>query len=172
MTLGRYRDHVDLALLALRSIVGIVFLAHGIKHVINRDKTIRWTGSIGLRYPTLQWFFMAFAEIGIGASFLAGFLTPVGATGLIAMMFVAFWTVHRRAGFFVSARPDEGYEYVLTLSVVAGVVAYLGPGAYSADDALGLTERLSGSTGLTIALGGLGLGLLQLLATYRPSDAG
>jgi putative oxidoreductase len=147
-----------------------VFLAHGVKHVINREKTIRWTASIGLRYPTMQWFFMAFAEIGIGASFLAGFLTPIGAAGLIAMMFVAYWTVHRKAGFFVSARPDEGYEYVLTLSVIAAVVAYLGPGRYSVDDALGLTERLSGTAGLTIALAGILAGVLQLLATYRPSD--
>jgi putative oxidoreductase len=161
---------MDLAILALRSIVGIVFLAHGVKHVINREKTIRWTASIGLRYPTMQWFFMAFAEIGIGASFLAGFLTPIGAAGLIAMLFVAFWTVHRSAGFFVSARPDEGYEYVLTLSVIGGVVAYLGPGRYSVDDALGLTERLSGTAGLTIALAGILAGVLQLLATYRPSD--
>jgi putative oxidoreductase len=161
---------MDFAILALRSIVGIVFLSHGIKHVINREKTIRWTASIGLRYPRMQWFFMAFAEIGIGVSFLAGFLTPVGSAGLIAMLFVAFWTVHRRAGFFVSARPDEGYEYVLTLSVIAGVVAYLGPGRYSVDDALGLTEALSGATGLTIALAGILAGVLQLLATYRPSD--
>ena len=163
---------MDFAILALRSIVGIVFLAHGIKHVINREKTIRWTASIGLRYPRIQWFFMAFAEIGIGVSFLAGFLTPVGSAGLIAMLFVAFWTVHRRAGFFVSARPDEGYEYVLTLSVIAGVVAYLGPGRYSIDDALGLTEGLSGTAGLTIALAGIVAGALQLLATYRPSGTG
>jgi putative oxidoreductase len=163
---------MDFAILALRSIVGIVFLAHGIKHVINREKTIRWTASIGLRYPRMQWFFMAFAEIGIGVSFLAGFLTPVGSAGLIAMLFVAFWTVHRRAGFFVSARPDEGYEYVLTLSVIAGVVAYLGPGRYSIDDALGLAEGLSGTAGLTIALAGIVAGALQLLATYRPSGTG
>jgi putative oxidoreductase len=162
---------MDLAILALRLIVGIVFLAHGVKHVINREKTIRWTASIGLRYPTMQWFFMAFAEIGIGVSFLAGFLTPIGAAGLIAMMFVAFWTVHRRAGFFVSARPDEGYEYVLTLSVIAGVVAYLGPGRYSVDNALDLVERLSGATGLTIALAGILAGVLQLLATYRPQES-
>jgi putative oxidoreductase len=160
---------MDFAILTLRAIVGVVFLAHGVKHVVNREKTIRWTASIGLRYPTMQWFFMAFAEVGIGISFLTGFLTPIGAAGLIAMLFVAFWTVHRRAGFFVSARPDEGYEYVLTLSVIAAVVAYLGPGRYSVDDALGLTEALSGATGLTIALAGILAGVLQVLATYRPS---
>jgi putative oxidoreductase len=160
----------DIVMLVLRLLLGGVFLAHGVKHVINREKTIRWTASIGLRFPTMQWFFMAFAEIGIAVSLLAGFVTAIGAAGLIAMMFVAYWTVHRKAGFFVSARPDEGYEYVLTLSVIGGVVAYLGPGLYSVDDALGLTERLSGTAGLTIALAGILAGVLQLLATYRPSD--
>ena len=157
----------DFAMLVLRLLLGVVFLAHGVKHVINKAKTIRWTASIGLRYPTVQWFFMAFAEIGIGLSFLAGFLTPIGAAGLIAMMFVAFWTVHRSAGFFVSARPDEGYEYVLVLSVVAAAIAILGPGRYSLDHVLGLDGSLAGWTGGLIALSGLGAAAIQLVLTYR-----
>jgi putative oxidoreductase len=160
----------DFAVLALRIAVGVVFLAHGVKHVVNREKTIRWTASIGLRRPGLQWFFMSFTEIGIGLSILTGFLTPVGAAGVVAMMFVAFWTVHRRAGFFVSARPDEGYEYVLVLAVVAVVVATLGPGRVSIDHALGIADRLSGPTGTLIALAGLGGAVVQLALAYRPGS--
>lgn len=160
----------DFAVLALRVVVGVVFLAHGVKHVVNREKTIRWTASIGLRQPTVQWFFMSFAEIGIGLSILTGFLTAVGAAGLVAMMVVAFWTVHRRAGFFVSARPDEGYEYVLVLAVVAVAVATLGPGRVSIDHALGIAERLSGPTGALIALAGIVAAVVQLALAYRPGS--
>lgn len=160
----------DFAVLALRVVVGVVFLAHGVKHVVNREKTIRWTASIGLRQPTVQWFFMSFAEIGIGLSILVGFLTAVGAAGLVAMMVVAFWTVHRRAGFFVSARPDEGYEYVLVLAVVAVAVATLGPGRVSIDHALGIAERLSGPTGALIALAGIVAAVVQLALAYRPGS--
>lgn len=159
-------DH-DLMLLALRLTLGAVFLAHGVKHFVNRDKTIRWTASIGLRYPKIQWFFMAFAEIAIGVSMLAGLLVAFGATGIVAMMLTAFWTVHRRAGFFVSARPDEGYEYVLVLVVVAVAVAVLGPGELSLDHALGIAENLDGATGALIAAAGVPAGVAHLLTTYR-----
>lgn len=161
---------VAFALALVRGVLGIVFVVHGAKHFINREKTIRWTESIGFRRPGVQWFFMTFAEIGIGIGLLAGLFTTVAASGLVAMMFVAFWTVHRHAGFFVSARPDEGYEYVLVLSVAAVAVAILGPGEWSVDHALGLAERLDGAFGGLIAVAGLGAGALQLAAFYRPGE--
>jgi putative oxidoreductase len=157
----------DIIVLALRVVVGIVFLAHGIKHVVNRDKTIRWTASMGLRYPVIQWFFMAFAEIAIGLSMIAGLLTAIGSAGVVAMMVVAFWVVHRHAGFFVSARPDEGYEYVLVLTVVAFAIAVLGPGRFSLDYAIGLADDLSGRTGAIIAASGFVAAIGQLGLSYR-----
>jgi putative oxidoreductase len=163
-------DH-DLVLLALRVTLGVVFLAHGVKHFINREKTIRWTESIGLRYPAVQWFFMAFAEIAIGVSLVAGLLTSFGAAGLVAMMLVAFWTVHRHAGFFVSARPDEGYEYVLVLAVVGVALAFFGPGTASIDHALGIADDLAGRVGALIAALGLPAGAAHLAATYRRPSA-
>ena len=160
----------DAALLVLRLVVGSVFLAHGIKHLINRSKTIRWTESIGFRRPTLQWSFMTFAEMGIGAGLVAGFLTSLAASGLVAMLAVAFWTVHRRAGFWITARPDEGYEYVLVLSVAAAALAMLGPGGWSLDRAVGIDGELDGWTGLVIVVGGLLAAFVQLAVFYRPGE--
>jgi len=157
------------ALLILRSVLGLIFVIHGIKHFINRSKTISWTRSIGFERPGVQWFFMTFAEIGIGLGLLAGFLTSFAAAGLVSMMVVAFWTVHRRAGFFVSARPDEGYEYVLTLAVAAVVVAMLGPGEWSLDHQFDLVSKFDGVTGALIAVAGIGAGVAQLLVFFRPS---
>lgn len=163
-------ETVNAALVVLRVALGIVFVAHGAKHFVNREKTIAWAASIGLRRPGMQWFFMTFAEIGIGAGLLAGLLTSFAAAGLLSMMVGAFWTVHRHAGFFVTARPDEGYEYVFILAAAAFVVALLGPGEWSLDDALGIADDLDGTVGALIAAGGIVVGALQLAAFYRPGD--
>jgi putative oxidoreductase len=164
-------DAMNAALLALRLVAGVVFLAHGVKHFVNREKTIRWTQSIGFRSPRTQWFFMTFAEIGVGLGLAAGLLTSVAVAGAIGILFVAFWTVHRDAGFWVSARPDEGYEYVLTLAVVGLAVALTGPGEWSLDHALDIADDMDGAVGAVIAAAGLAAGALQLLIFYGPSQA-
>ena len=161
-------DAFNAALLMLRVALGIVFVAHGVKHFVNRAKTIAWTESIGFRQPAVQWFFMTFAEIGIGLGLVAGLLTSFAAAGLVAMMLVAFWTVHRHQGFFITARPDEGYEYVLVLAVAGVALATLGPGEWSLDEAIGIATDFDGWTGALIAGAGLIAGILQLGAFHRP----
>jgi putative oxidoreductase len=155
------------ALLALRIALGVVFLAHGWRHVRGRAKVVAWTESIGYRSPKLQWAFMSLGELGIGAGFVAGLLTPAAAAGAVAIAAVAYWTVHRAAGFWVTARPDEGWEYVFVLAVAAVVVAALGPGEWSLDHRLGWSETLSGGTGAAIAASGLMAAILQLTLFFR-----
>ncbi len=162
-------DALNAGSLALRLVLGVVFIAHGVKHFINREKTINWTASIGFKSPGIQWAFMTFAEIGIGVGLALGLLTSFAAAGLVSMMVVAYWTVHRAAGFWVSARPDEGYEYVLVLIVVAVALAIIGPGEWSVDDALDIATSLDEGVGAAIAAGGLGAAILQLATFYRPS---
>ena len=82
-------------------------------------------------------------------------------------MLVAFWSIHRFAGFFVFHRPDEGYEYVVTLAVAATALAMIGPGAISVDAALGVAGALDGWTGGLLAAAGLVAGALQLTAFWR-----
>jgi len=155
------------AMAVLRGVVGIVFLAHGAKHFKSREKTTRWAESIGLKSPGIQWVFMTFAEIGIGLGFLAGFLTSFAAAGLVAMMFVAYWTVHRFAGFWITARPDEGWEYVLVLVGAAIAVAVLGPGEWSLDHAIEIAGDFDGVTGAVIVAGGFLAAIGQLAMFYR-----
>ena len=139
------------ALFALRLALAVVFVAHGVKHYRNRIKTIAWTGSIGFRSPRIQWFLMTFAEMGIGLALAAGFVTSVAAAAALAMMVVAYWTVHRHAGFFITARPDEGWEYVFVVAITAAAIAVLGPGEWSIDHVIGWSQRLDGFTGAVIA---------------------
>lgn len=158
----------DLALLILRLALGLVLLAHGVKHLRNRQKTIAWTASIGFKSPNIQWFFMAFAEMGVGLSLAFGLLTSLGAAGLVSLMAVAFWTVHRHAGFWITARPDEGWEYLFVLAAAAVAIALLGPGEWSIDHALEIADDLDGGVGLVIAGAGVGAAAAQLLAFFRP----
>lgn len=161
-------DSVNIGLLVVRIALGVVFLAHGVKHFRNREKTVAWTASIGFGSPEIQWFFMSFAEMGVGLSVLFGLLTSVGAAGLVSLMAVAFWTVHRHAGFWITARPDEGFEYVMVLAAAAVALALLGPGEWSIDHALGIADNLDGAVGILIVAGGVVAGAGQLATFYRP----
>ncbi len=160
---------IDIALLVLRLAVGLVFLAHGVKHIRGREKTTAWFGSIGFNQPGLQWLASSLSEIGIGVFLIVGLLTAPAAAALIAVMVVAFVTVHRQAGFWITARPDEGWEYVFVLAAVGLALAIAGPGEYSLDDAMGIADNLDGWVGAAFAALGVMAALGQLALFYRPT---
>lgn len=160
-------DPVDAAMLVLRLWLATVIIAHGVNHARSLDGTARWFASKGFRRAEVQARLSAAGEIAIGVGLALGLLTAFAAAGLIATMIVAFWSIHRLAGFFVSARPDEGYEYVATLSVAALVLALVGPGRASVDHAVGLAGQLDGWVGLAIVAGGVVAAGLQLAAFWR-----
>ena len=161
----------DIAMLILRVGVGGVILAHGVKHARGRTKTSNWFGSIGFRQPELQWFFSTATEIGVGVLLIAGALTSLAAAGLIGVMTVAFWTLHRAAGFWVTARPDEGWEYVFVLAVVAFGLAIAGPGDIAVDSAIDIADDLNGWVGLGLGVAGVVLAFVQMAVFWRPAEA-
>lgn len=142
-------------------------IAHGINHARSIEGTASWFGKVGFRAPRLNALLSAVNELAIGGALILGLLTPVVAAGLAATMFVAFWSIHRYAGFFVFHRPDEGYEYALTLAVIAFALAVAGAGSISVDAALGLAETLDGWVGAAIYAGGLALAGAQLALFWR-----
>lgn len=165
-------DPVDLALGIVRLWLAAVMVAHGVNHARSIEGTAGWFESKGFRQARLQAQASAFGEIAIGVALALGLLTSFAAAGLIATMTVAFWSIHRFAGFFVFKRPDEGYEYVATLAVAAAALALLGPGGFSLDSAMGLADRLDGWAGGLIALGGVLAGAVQLALFWSKPDQG
>lgn len=158
----------DLALLLVRVVVGVVMVAHGINHWRGGGKipgTAGWFESLGLRHGVLQAWASVVVEIGAGTLLIVGLATPLAAAAVVSVMLVAGLLHHRDKGFFVF---NEGYEYVLTLGVVALGVSVLGPGAVSVDRAAGIA--VTGWAGLAV---GLGVGLVAtaalLAATWRPT---
>lgn len=160
-------DVIDVTMLAARVWVGIVMLAHGVNHARTLEGTEAWFDKVGFRSPALNAKLSAANEIAIGLAFLAGLLTSVAAAGVVATMLVAFWSIHRFAGFFVFYRPTEGYEYVTTLAMLALVIAIVGPGSISLDSAIGIAGDLNRTTGAAIVGLGLLAGALQLAVFWR-----
>lgn len=158
---------IDVALLLLRLWAGVVMIAHGVNHGRTQEGTAKWFASKGFKSATLNARVSALSEIAIGVALIAGFLTTVAAAALVATMFVAFWTIHRFAGFFNFHRPDEGYEYVTTLALIAIAVAIAGPGRYSVDQALGIAGQLDQWVGLAAIGAGLLAAMGQLAMFWR-----
>ncbi len=163
-------ESFDWAVALLRLVAGAVILAHGVKHARGRVKTANWFGSIGFRQPDLQWFASTATEIGVGVLLIVGLGTSLAAAGLVAVMVVAFWTVHRSVGFWVTARPDEGWEYVLVLGAVAAAIAIGGPGEFSIDAVLGIEDLLNGWVGAALVAGGVVAAGAQIATFFRPNE--
>ena len=169
----------DLALLILRAALGMMIFVHGYNKAFRGGKlagTGRWFESMGMRPGKVHATLAAGTEMGVGVLLVVGLLTQLAAAGLIALMVVAFWTVHRDKGFMITG---EGWEYVALIATMSLVCAILGPGLLSLDAEFGIAHRLDGWTGFWVALLlGVGAGAAQLLLFFRPpppdpaSDAG
>lgn len=164
-------EPADVALLATRTAVGAVFVAHGANHLWGGGKvagTARWFESLGMRPGLFHAWTASLVELCAGGLLILGFMTPFACAGAIGTMVVAWVTNHRRNGFFIF-RPGEGYEYVLTLTFVAVGLAGAGPGRLSVDDAIGWMSPISWLWfTAAIVAGSVGAGGL-LLVFWRPA---
>jgi putative oxidoreductase len=137
---------VDLALLIFRCAIGAVFIAHGVNHIFGGGKiegTGRWFESLGMKPGIVHAWVASITEIGAGALLVLGLLTAFGGAGVVGVMLVAWITNHLKNGFFIF-RPGEGWEYVMVLTVSGLLLAAVGPGEWSIDNAAGLTHRRGG----------------------------
>ena len=158
-------DQLNFGLLLLRLVVGPVFAFHGYAKIFRGGRlagTARWFDSIGMRPGHLHARLAAAGELATGICITLGLLTPLAGMGLVGLMAVAVWTVHRGHGLLVVA---NGWEYNLVLAAIGVALATIGAGEWSLDEALGLD--LNGPVGFAISLGG-GLALATfVLATYH-----
>lgn len=163
---------IDLALLLLRVVFGVFLAVHGINKVRGGIAgTVRWFAGIGFRWPRRQAQVAALTETGAGLLFAVGLLTPLAAAAIIAVMVVATVVAHLRVGFFVYL-PGQGWEYTVSIAVVAVAVGTAGAGQWSLDDAIGVEPTTWGGTwgqGLVAVVVGLVAAALQLAVCYRPA---
>lgn len=163
---------VDLSLFVLRVALGVVFIAHGYNHIFGGGKiagTGRWFVSLGMRPGWLHAWVASLTELGSGVLLLVGALTPLACAGVVGTMTVALITNHLRNGFFIF-RPGEGYEYVLTLILVAVGVAGVGPGRWSVDHVVGWFDPPGWLGFLVASAAGFGGAALLLMTFWRPAS--
>ena len=172
MVEGLEQTEFDAVTAGFRVIVGLVFAAHGWAKRFSGgglSGTAGWFDSIGMRPGKLHANLASSTEMLTGVLLAVGFLTSFAAAGIVGIMVVAGWAVHRDKGFFIVA---EGWEYTFMVALMAVAIAGLGPGRWSIDQAIGLADDLNGWTGLAIALIlGIGVGVAQLAVFYKPDPA-
>jgi len=133
----------DLGVLALRLVLGAVFLGHGAQKAFGAfggpgfNGATGFVGSLGFRPARVWAAFAVGGELAAGLLFLLGLLTPLAGLLVLATMAVAIAKVHAPKGFFVQ---NGGYEYNLVLIIAALAVAAMGPGRFSLDHVLGLVR--------------------------------
>jgi putative oxidoreductase len=155
--------HADVGLVLIRVVVGALFIGHGLQKLTGAfgghgiEGTAMFMESLDLR-PGRRWALVAgLAESIGGLLFALGFLTPVGAVLISAVMLMAMFRVHWAHGLWVQ---NGGYEYLLVTVVLTVGVALIGPGSYALDTYFGLTLPV-----VPILVAGLALDLIVVAIT-------
>jgi putative oxidoreductase len=139
-----FSTNPDWTLTIIRTILGIVFFAHG------AQKLLGWFGGPGLK-ETIRTMHdhmglplpLAFAAVATeffgGVGLIIGLLGRVAAVGIGVTMLFAIVMVHGRNGLFMDwfgARKNHGYEFHLLVIALAIVLVAKGSGALSLDHLL------------------------------------
>jgi putative oxidoreductase len=131
------RHHVALAI--ARIVVGAVFIAHGAQKLFVFGPTGigGYFASIGVPASGVMGPFIGGLEFFGGIALVVGLLARLAGLGLFCDMLGAITFVHFRNGFFL----PKGYEFVMTLGLVALAIAVGGAGAYSLDAVIARRRR-------------------------------
>ena len=149
---------MDLALFALRAVVGLLLVGHGAQKLFGAfgggglDGTAGMFDNIGLRPGWLHARAAGAMEFVGGALLALGLFTPFAAAAIIAVMTAAVITVHAPNGIW---NTNKGYEFNLVIAAAVFALAGAGAGAWSLDNAFGFDLH-----GAAWAIGALVVGLI------------
>ena len=131
MVCGNFRNKVEpVVLTIMRIAVGVIMAGHGWDKLHNVENIVKAFGSMGLPHPEIAVYLAIAGELGGGLGLLVGLLTPIAAFGIVCVMLVAITQVHWSNGLFAK---NNGFEYPLTLLVVALYFIFRGAGPISLD---------------------------------------
>ncbi|QRV22970.1 DoxX family protein [Marinomonas foliarum] len=120
----------------LRIPVGLILMAHGAQKLFamfggyGLEGTGQFMASLGLEPGYLMALLAGSAEFFGGAALVIGLLVRPASVVIAFTMLIAIVTVHISNGLFMS---NNGYEYALTLLIVAVSLVFSGAGSYSVD---------------------------------------
>lgn len=161
---------VSAGLLVARLVLGPLMAAHG------AQKLLGWFGGHGLRGTAAGMEHLGFrpglpfalaasvTEIASGVLVAVGLGGPIGPALMVSVMLVAAVSAHLQQGLWAQ---NGGYEMALLYGAVAFALALTGPGAFSADAALGLASLWTPAFAWIALAAGLAGGAANLLARRR-----
>ncbi|KAA1250711.1 DoxX family protein [Mycobacterium simiae] len=142
------RGTQNLGLLILRVGLGAVLVAHGLQKLFGW-----WGGSgvtgfknslsdVGYQHADILAYVGAGGEIVAGVLLVLGLFTPLAAAGALAFLINGLLaTVSARSRSHFSYFLPDGYEYQISLAVMAVAVILSGPGRYGLDAGRGWASR-------------------------------
>jgi putative oxidoreductase len=136
------RASVSWALLAVRLVLGIIFMAHGAQKLFGAFGGLGLAGTMGAHGPGgggIVGLLVGIGEFFGGAGLLLGFLARFSAASNILTMLGAIAMVHAKNGFFLGEKP--GFEYNIALIGLLLAVLIAGPGRYSIGRLLPLPKK-------------------------------
>ena len=121
----------DLALLMVRLVTGVIFIAHGWQKLflLGPAGVAQAFGGMGVPFPGVVGPAIGVIEILGGTAIIFGLLTRLASLGLAGDALGALILVHAKNGFFVPG----GIEFVMLLAANALALAVAGAGQYSID---------------------------------------
>ncbi|WHT18158.1 DoxX family protein [Crossiella sp. CA-258035] len=128
----------DLGLLVLRLVLGGTFIAHGAQKLFGVfngpgiNGFAKFLESFGFQQTRILAYVTGITELGGGLLVLLGFLTPLGAAGLLGVM-INVVTLKWNNGFFLG-QTGSGFEFDLVLGALAAALLFLGPGRAAVDN--------------------------------------
>lgn len=137
----------DVALLLLRAMIGVVFIAHGAQKLFGAfgggglDAAAKAMAGYGLKPGMFFAVLAGISEFGGGLLLLVGLLTPLAGLIITGVMVVAIAVSTGQKGFIVIG--GLGYEYNLVLIAIALALVIAGPGRLSLDRQLGLEQAVA-----------------------------
>jgi len=128
------RSAVDSALLIVRVIVRVIFVAHGAQKLFGAFGGPGLSAVVAMMGPL--GYAVTIGEFFGGLGLIVGFLCRFSAASLIVVMLGAIAMVHGQHGFFLGHAPTDtlatsGFEYNLALIGLLAPILIAGPGSFS-----------------------------------------
>ena len=140
----RDRSAIDWALLVVRIVVGVIFMAHGAQKLFGAfggpglSAVVEMMGPLG--------YLVATGEFFGGLGLVLGFLSRFSAASIILIMLGAIVMVHGKNGFFA----PTGFEYNLALIGLLAPILIAGPGRFAVGRFLPLPKIAGKQRPLTV----------------------
>ena len=125
---------MNLAILVLRVCLGIMFVGHGLQKAFGMfggpgiNGFSQMLSGLGFAPPAFWAYVVAYTELIGGLLLMLGLGVRVSSLMLLAIMIVATWKVHLKAGFFLQA---GGFEYNFIIIAVCLALIITGAGKFA-----------------------------------------